>query len=261
VPLTSPSGYFESYKERDAAGKNQRGEFIVMSWLPGWNTIAGAHGWESAFFWGSIIALILLGVTEVASHRAAQRKDELTEQQQTETQQRHNEEIARLHLETAQANDRAANLEKEAAAANVRAAEIMRATAWRQFTPQQFTALQNNLAQKSGKLVIAWIANDAESLGLAIQFSALFNDRKNWEVSWSAKTFSTALLWGISIPVSPGAERTVDILRDAFSEARVTFSNGPLPPEDMSIGTTVEGNDRALIVFGSKRPSFTQPPN
>jgi hypothetical protein len=89
-----------------------------MSWLPGWNTISGAQTWESAFFWGSIIALILLGIMEVASHRAAQRKDELTEQQQTETQRQHDEEMARLHVALAEAStiaskagERAANAE------------------------------------------------------------------------------------------------------------------------------------------------------
>jgi hypothetical protein len=77
--------------------------------------VAGTHAWDNAFFWGSIIALILLGAMEVASHRAAQRKDELTEQQQTETQRRHDEDMAALHLQ-------AAGLEKQAAAANERAA-------------------------------------------------------------------------------------------------------------------------------------------
>ena len=101
-----------------------------MSWFPGWNTITGALAWENAFFWGSIIALILLGVMEVASHRAAQRKDELTEQQQAQTQRQHDADMAAVHLQASQANERAAALEKEAAVANERAAEIMKATAW-----------------------------------------------------------------------------------------------------------------------------------
>ena len=85
------------------------------------------------------------------------------------------------------ANERAANLEKEAAAANARAAEIMKATAWRQFTPDQMQRLSSFLLQKSGKIVIAWIANDSKSLSLAIQFANIFDGKDNWSILSSAK--------------------------------------------------------------------------
>lgn len=94
-----------------------------MPGFPGWNTISGAHSWENAFFWGSIIALILLGVMEVASHRAAQRKDELTEQQQAETQRRHDDEMARLHLQAAELTADAEKSRAAIAEATARAAE------------------------------------------------------------------------------------------------------------------------------------------
>jgi hypothetical protein len=54
--------------------------------------------------------LILLGVFEVISHRYSERKDELAAAEQDSTQRRHDEEMARLHLETAKANERAAEL-------------------------------------------------------------------------------------------------------------------------------------------------------
>jgi hypothetical protein len=63
--------------------------------------------------------LLALGVFEVFSHRYTERKDELAAQQQDETQRKHDEEIARLHLETAQIQERAAQLEKEAAEARL----------------------------------------------------------------------------------------------------------------------------------------------
>jgi hypothetical protein len=51
-----------------------------------------------------------LGVFEVISHRYSERKDELAAVEQDSTQRRHDEEMARLHLETAKANERAAEL-------------------------------------------------------------------------------------------------------------------------------------------------------
>ncbi len=93
-----------------------------MSWIPGWDSIAGANAGSNFFFWASIGALILLGVSEIVSHRYSERKDYLTAQEQDATQRQHDEEIARLHLETANANNaaeelRQKNLELEAAIA------------------------------------------------------------------------------------------------------------------------------------------------
>ena len=36
------------------------GRPVIMSWLPGWNSVSGAHLGENIFFWFSIVALILL---------------------------------------------------------------------------------------------------------------------------------------------------------------------------------------------------------
>jgi hypothetical protein len=78
-----------------------------MSWIPGWDSIESAGWWSNFYFGAGICALLCLGVFEVISHRYSLRKDELTSQQQDETQRRHDEEIARLHLETAEANAKA----------------------------------------------------------------------------------------------------------------------------------------------------------
>lgn len=84
-----------------------------MSWIPGWDTVANAGWWSTFYFWASIGSLMLLGASEVVSHRYSERKDELSEQEQTKTQQKHDEEIARLHLETANANASTEMLRKE----------------------------------------------------------------------------------------------------------------------------------------------------
>jgi len=86
-----------------------------MSWIPGWGSVTSAHVWSNFYFGASIVALILLGVFEVISHRYSERKDELADREQTDTQRRHDEEMTRLHVaieaskaETAKATARAA---------------------------------------------------------------------------------------------------------------------------------------------------------
>ena len=48
-----------------------------MRWIPGWDSVEGAHWWSNAYFWGSILSLILLGASEVVSHRYSERRDRL----------------------------------------------------------------------------------------------------------------------------------------------------------------------------------------
>jgi len=110
---------------------------------------------------------------------------------------------AMAQKDAAGANERAANLEREAAAANERAAEIMKATAWRQFSQRQKEQLILAFSQHTGKVVIAWIANDAESFALATQFQAILDalpNKDQWDVTFSVKTYPTAVVWDIAIP-------------------------------------------------------------
>jgi hypothetical protein len=90
-----------------------------MGIIPGWTSVAGSHWWSNAYFWGSIGALILLGITEIVSHRYGERKDELSAIEQETTKKDHENEIARLHYEAAKMNERAGTLENEAASARL----------------------------------------------------------------------------------------------------------------------------------------------
>jgi len=94
-----------------------------MSWIPGWDSIAGTGWWSGFYFWASIACLIGLGVAEVASHRYSERKDDLAGAEQREIQHRHDEDMARVQHDTAIANESAAILEKEAASARQKTAE------------------------------------------------------------------------------------------------------------------------------------------
>jgi hypothetical protein len=83
-----------------------------MSWIPGWGSVAATSWWSGFFLWASIVSLIGLGISEVASHRFSERKDELAAEQQEAEKKQHDDEIARLHLETAKAEAAAAQATK-----------------------------------------------------------------------------------------------------------------------------------------------------
>jgi len=184
---------------------------------------------------------------------------------QIETNSKSGQIIAFLSDQEAETRKRAATLENEAAEANERTAEIMRAAAWRQFTPHQLDTIKNLLSQHSGKLLIGWVMNDTEATYLAIQFSTLF-ERDDLKVKWDAapwvRTFPEFVIWGIHIPDASGAQFTVDILRRAFSDAEIPFVAAPMPPWE-GIGTGAADSElgkRALVFFGSKQPTFGHPP-
>ena len=84
-----------------------------MGWIPGWDSIAGAGWWSGFYFWLSIVSLIGLGVFEVASHRYGDRHDELAEHQRATENKQHDDEIARLHLEAANAQKSAEELRRQ----------------------------------------------------------------------------------------------------------------------------------------------------
>jgi hypothetical protein len=242
-----------------------------MNWLPGWNTIAGAHAWESAFFWGSIIGLILLGIMEVASHHAAQRKDELTEQQQTETQRRHDEDMAALHLQAANLERDAAEANESAAQANERAENtrleqerMKQIVKWRTIDPADLNALIAELAKGSGEVDLGDIPGDPESEYFALKIigdAFIAANRSSDTLKWHAHLrgwHGSAMFFGIAIP-GPENEQ-VTILRRAFSAAHIEFSTEDLPDETspVSIGAglswTPAPKHDALILVGLKNP-------
>jgi hypothetical protein len=72
-----------------------------------------------------------LGVAEVASHRYGERKDELAAIEQNAKDKRHDEDMARVQHDTAQAIERAAQLEREAANARLETERLKQTVTWR----------------------------------------------------------------------------------------------------------------------------------
>jgi len=154
LSLTSPhpSGVPETKEKGDPA--NNYEVRLIMSLIPGWTSAAGAGLWSTIFFWAGIVALLFLGISEVISHRYGERKDELGSEQQVATEQRHDEEMARLHLETAKANERSAALEKDAAELKSSNLALERQIAPRQLKSEYIERLVLILRRHPGETIV-----------------------------------------------------------------------------------------------------------
>jgi hypothetical protein len=131
--------------------------------LPGWDSLSAVSRYSS---WAEIAGIIIVGalvVAEVVSYKYGHRKDDLIEQQQNATNQRHDEDMARVQHDTAQANERAAKLENE----NLK---LQAAIEPRRLTPEQQSDIAKELAPFEGKTItLSSYALDAESAVLAGQ--------------------------------------------------------------------------------------------
>ena len=146
-----------------------------MSWIPGWDSVDGAHFLSNIFFWAGIVALILLGVCEVVSHRYSERKDELTAIEENDNQRRHDKDMAALQLQASQAEERAAEATKEAENARLRAAEIERKYAWRTVLPEQSSAFLASIGEKQFPVVLQYFVSDPEAFEFASRLKGMLS--------------------------------------------------------------------------------------
>jgi hypothetical protein len=250
LPFTHPSGNPKSNKKRNHDRKNEHRKF-GMFWIPGWSSVAGSHWWEGFFFWVSIGGLILLGVAEIASHRYAQRKDELAAIEQQEVQDQHDKDMAALHL-------KAASLEKEAAAANERTAEIEKYTAWRRLSQEQSDAILNEIRPIQKRVVLAYIGNDPECLFMAAQLEHIFKYAE-WKVQLQSRIYSRELLWNFWIPDTDHNE-VAKTLKRALEKAGLIVDAGQVRDADLLTAFQSPADwppdqpGDALILVGSKKP-------
>jgi len=135
-----------------------------MSWIPGWDSIAGTGFWSGFYFWVSIGGLILLGIAEVASHRYADRREQLVDEQRIAEKKQHDDEIAHLHLQAAQLNKEAEELRHQ----NLELEHAVAPRMLDQGTPAK------TLKQFAGTEVLLLSAPDFEARRFSAQFPILF---------------------------------------------------------------------------------------
>jgi hypothetical protein len=257
-----------------------------VSWIPGWDSVAGAGWWSGFYFWASIIALIGLGKAEVASHRYSDRKDELAAVEQEAIQRRHDEDMARVQHDTAQANERAAQLTQEAsrlsaeaeaaraaiADANARAAEatqkaaeaqlaLERFRAPRQLTPQQQAELRDKMAPFAGTVVRIWtLPAGADISPFSEAIAHVLSDAKRvvgGATSLSGRSFPGVIAaFRTGSNAGPQARILVEYLDSIGISAAMAqpFDNedGLMPASNMYTPPGA-GDPNVVIVIGSKQ--------
>lgn len=155
--------------------------------LPGWDslsTVTRYHNWAEM---AGIVAVAVLVVAEVVSYQYGQRKDALTEQQQTATNQHHDEEMARLHLEATRLSAEAETAKNSIAQAQALTAQaLLEQERLKRQMPKR--ALDAGIFVKSlegsGKepVEVMYLNGSNEARYLAMQISNAFISAK-WDVS------------------------------------------------------------------------------
>jgi hypothetical protein len=142
----------------------------IMSWFPGWNSAADADWWNSFYFWLGIAFLVLLAISEVASHFYGLRKDELIadadriatikrEKEQQATETRYQAQAAELKRRTEDAEQTLKRLQQDREP--------------RSLTPEQQTELTNSMrAFRGQKSTATAVLNDDEGKALRDQIAA-----------------------------------------------------------------------------------------
>jgi hypothetical protein len=134
--------------------------------LPGWDSLPAVtrfHNWAEII---GIVAVAILVVAEIIAYQYGHRKDDLTAQEQLATNQRHDEEMARLHLETANANERAEFL-------RLRLDQEIQKRAQRILTEEQKAVMIAELHGKISEIAIV-TQNDIEAQAFSIQLFSVF---------------------------------------------------------------------------------------
>lgn len=228
------------------------------------------HLWELVFRWATISALVFGGFGITAAFVSAWIGYELTDVVQKDADKRILEastkgdearaeaekaksEIASAQLEIASAKERAASLEKEAAQARAEQERLKQIVSWRVLSKEAGEKLVSLLAKNKALITLAYVGADPEVLGLAIQFSKIF-EAAHWQVLSSAMTFSSQLVFEIRLP-GPENE-TVQLLRSAFNQAGISFVTEDVPQPDMSFARSAPEKPAATVFIGSKRPPF-----
>jgi len=249
-----------------------------MSWWPGWDSITGSHWWSNAYFFASIVSLILLGVFEVVSHRYSERKDELTAIEQADTQRRHDEEMTRIHQDAARLTAEAEASRAQIAEAHARAAEanqkaeeerlarikIEERLAPRGVPPERFPVLVTALSPFAGTTIGIWQAGEFPETGGVTQIALAALQGARWDVNVWVWTGIGPVI-GMAVFVRPDSDNrlieSANGLAAAFSAAGLPCSRQDWPANTpwnsvggMHIGPMNPGPTDALIrmIIGAK---------
>ncbi len=162
-------------------------------------------------------------------------------------------QAAELDKQAAEAKERTASLEKEAAQARLEQERLKQIVSWRTISKAAGDKMVALLKTNPTFIKLAYVAADPEALGLAIQLSKVL-EAAGWTSVPEAMTFSSRLILEIRVP-GPENE-AVKLLRNALTEAGISFSTEAVPQPDMTFAQSGPNAPAATLFIGSKRPPF-----
>jgi multidrug efflux pump subunit AcrA (membrane-fusion protein) len=204
-----------------------------MVGLPGWDSLNAVSKIHSTAELVGIGFLVLLALAEGITWVYGVRKDDLTEAQQSAARQRHDEEIARIQLDTAQANERASQLEKE----NL---DLRQKIAGRRITSEQHDLLVTELSKVPADVVLQTMS-DGESAIFASDLLKVFTDA-HWRVTTE---FPLGEVWH-GLTIMPTEDPSAARLAAALSTAQIPFQ----------IGDQAHVTQHTTLMVGAKPPPF-----
>ena len=150
----------------------------------------------------------------------------------------------------AEADRRGEEAKARAAQASLETEKLKQTLAWRILSTETASQLQKVLATKPGSVNLRYIDGDPESLYLAIQFSEILK-RAKWSVGAGALKMPS-LVFGILLPDADSVDARA--LREAFTNAKVSFSPDKLQPQT-TVGFAISTIPNApMLLVGSKKP-------
>ena len=245
-----------------------------MKLIPGWDSIPGAALWSTVFFWCAIASLLCLALFAVASHRYAERRDELAAIDNRETQRRLTEDIARLTQAAGQQTAEADAARAQIAEAEARAAEANRHAeedrlarikiedrlAPRNVSGEQFLGLVAALSKLPGAPVAIWSAGAAPEIGAVSRTILLALQAASWEAhvwTWTG----VGPIAGIAVLVQHDADaatvEAASTLNAALNAAGLQSVPGAWPAEWRTVGGGLNGppnptDPKIRVIVGAK---------
>jgi hypothetical protein len=172
-------------------------------------------------------------------------------------------EAAKANVTAAESISRAAALESSAAEATRQTSvlnlqlererlsriNLQRQFAWRVISREDASALITRLSLVKSSILVAYMANDQESLYLAIQLTRILQ-AAGWTVTPESRTYSTRLIFGIQVQSS--TNNSTKEFKAAIGDLAGSVSESDLPPPDLAF--TFQGSSEVTILIGSRMP-------
>ena len=231
-----------------------------MTTISGWDSVTTAHWWSNAFFLGSIIALVLLGATEFASHFYSEREYKLASDEQEATRRTHENEIAKLQVEAEKLRAEAEASKAAIAGANARAAEAELRIKKLEPRNLNWTAFVDALRPApQSKVEVLYYADDFDSMALAQQI-ALAIKAAGWEEPLR-EPIKRPADWSGPTPMAVDGQPTGVTVVARRGPERERIGGGTMLAADVDPKTSFGAMQRAVLLGTGRVAAWTNGPH